>query len=207
MAVSKPNKVTSSEDFVWVSKFDAVAVKEFYHEFARLESDPDVTIIPIIIASYGGDVHHQLAMRDLIKSSSKPVATIAFGVAMSAGAALLASGSKGYRYASPDAGIMVHEVSTGWNGKTTDFVAEAKYLDYLNKLFIQRIAEDSGRTLEDFLKKIESLKNADWTMTAKEAKQWGIIDHIGVPRRHSRAAITGLVIPGQGKNKKVKKKS
>lgn len=203
MAPSNKNKVTEPADFIWVTKFDDDAIKNFYQEFVRLESDPDISIIPIIISSYGGDTHHCLAMRDLIKSSSKSVATVGFGVAMSSGGMLLAAGTKGYRFASPDAGILVHEVATSMSwSKTNDFVVEVKYLDYLNNLVMQRLAEDSGRTAADFLNKLHSLKNADWTMNAKEAKQWGLIDHIGVPRPHSRSAISGLIVPNQDKKKK-----
>lgn len=196
------DKVSGSDKMIWVSKFDAAAAKEFYHDFVQLENDPNVTIIPIIIASYGGETHHLMGMRDLIKSSTKPVATIAFGMAMSSGAALLFSGTKGHRYAAPDACIMVHEVSTGWQGKTTDFLNEAKFLEEINDLFVQRMAEDCGKTKEEFFEKMSSLKNADWILTPKDAKQWGMIDHIGLPRPTSKSQVSGISVPLASSKKK-----
>jgi ATP-dependent Clp protease protease subunit len=169
-------------NYIWVHKFTDESLKHFYEQFLELEVNPNIPVIVIVISSYGGDITAAFAMRDLIKSSSKPVATIALGKAMSAGAVLLAAGTQGLRFASPDALIMVHEVSSGTYGKSAEVKASAESLNFVNKLMFKNLAEDCGKTVKEFEEKLKSLKNADWTLTAKEAFDWGLIDEIAVPR-------------------------
>jgi ATP-dependent Clp protease protease subunit len=169
-------------NYIWVHKFTDESLKHFYEQFLELEANPDIPVIVIVVSSYGGDITSAFAMRDLIKSSSKPVATIALGKAMSAGAVLLAAGTQGLRFASPDALILVHEVSSGAYGKSTEVKASAESLNFVNKLMFKNLAEDCGKTVKEFEEKLRSLKNADWTLTAKEAFEWGLIDDIAIPR-------------------------
>lgn len=172
----------SEEKTVWVTDFDSEAVIRFYAKFMQLERDEEVRIIPIFINSYGGDVHALLAMRDMIKSSHKPVATIAVGMAMSCGASLLAAGTKDYRFAAPDAQILIHQVSGIAPGKADDIVEYAKVTADLNKTMFRNLAVDCGRDIDEFEKEIHKKKNVDWTLKVGAAKRWGLIDHVGIPR-------------------------
>jgi len=172
----------SETKVVWVTDFDSEAVIRFYDKFMQLEQDEEVQIIPVFINSYGGDVHALLAMRDMIKSSHKPVATIAVGMAMSCGASLLAAGTKDYRFAAPDAQILIHQVSGIAPGKADDIVEYAKVTAELNKTMFRNLATDCGRPLEEFEEEIHKKKNVDWTLKVGAAKRWGLIDHVGIPR-------------------------
>ena len=170
---------------LWVTDFDSESVIRFYEKFMDLEKDMETQIIPVFINSYGGEVYALTAMRDLIKSSHKPVATVGVGMAMSCGASLLAAGTKGYRFAAKDIQILIHQVSSFSLGKTSDITESAKVVAGLNKKMFQNLAEDTGKTLKDFEDKIQSKHNADWTLTASAARQWGMVDHIGIPRTNS----------------------
>jgi len=170
---------------VWVTDFDSDAVIRFYDKFMELEKDQECQIIPVFINSYGGEVYALTAIRDLIKSSHKPVATIGVGMAMSCGASLLAAGTKGYRFAAKDMHILIHQVSSFAVGKNADVQESAKVTAMLNKKLFQNLAEDTGKTLKDFDDKIKSKHNADWTLTAATARTWGIVDHIGIPRTNN----------------------
>ena len=173
----------SSEAFIWITDFSTESsIKEHFTKFIELEEDDEVDVIPIYINSTGGEVMVLTALRDMIKSSKKPVMTVALGQALSSGAYLLAAGTKGLRFASKDAFIMIHEVSGGVIGKSTDMAADAKWSTDLTKVLFKNLAEDTGTTYAKIVKRFESLKNADWVMTAKQAKAAGLIDHIGVPR-------------------------
>jgi ATP-dependent Clp protease, protease subunit len=176
---------SSDSKMVWVTEFDSDAVIRFYDKFLELEKDQETQIIPVFINSYGGDVYALTAMRDLIKSSHKPVATIGVGMAMSCGASLLAAGTKGYRFVSKDIHILIHQVSSFSVGKTADVTESAKITAMLNKKLFQNLADDSGRTVKEFEDKIKSKHNADWTLTGNTARQWGLVDHIGIPRNQS----------------------
>jgi hypothetical protein len=77
---------------------------------------------------------------------------------------------------------MIHEVSGMTMGKATDISEQAAIMQDLNKKLLANLAKDSGRSLKDVEKKLKIKKNADWTLTSSEAKDWGIVDHIAIPR-------------------------
>jgi ATP-dependent Clp protease, protease subunit len=167
---------------IWVSDFNEDSAPRFYEKFLELEEDPSVYVIPIFINSYGGSVYCLTAMRDLIKGSPKPVATICVGMAMSCGASLLAAGTKGFRFAAPDADILIHQVSGMSWGKTADIEEAGREYRRSNEKVFANLAADTGQSKDFFEQKIRSKNNADWTMTPKEAKKIGLIDHITIPR-------------------------
>lgn len=183
----------SAESSIWVTEFDDGALKKFSSQFFKLEADPEIEIIPIFICSFGGSVYNCLAMRDLIKSSNKKVATIAVGKAMSAGAALLAAGTKGMRFSSPNTTIMIHEVSSGAWGKNSEIQVSAQETERVNELMLMHLSGDAGKSVEIFKKKFIKLKNADWFLTSEEALKLGIIDGIQTPRVIQELATKGLV--------------
>jgi ATP-dependent Clp protease protease subunit len=182
---------------IWVTEFDSDSTKRFYDQFTDLERDDEAVIIPIFINSYGGEVYSLTAMRDLIKSSMKPVATIGIGMAMSCGASLLASGTKGFRFAAPDLSILVHEVSSGNFGKASDIQESARVIKELNRKMFDNLAHDCGKTRKQLDTEIKRRNNADWTLTARMAKKWGMVDEIGIPRMTANRteSILGTMIP------------
>jgi ATP-dependent Clp protease protease subunit len=168
---------------IYVNKFNEESLAKFVESLTLLESSPEIEVIPVYIDSYGGSVHTLIAMVDIIQSCSKPVATIALGKAMSCGALLLASGTKGYRFASPGCDIMIHEVSSISAGKMEDIKVDVKQTIKLNNHIFRLLQEASSQNQKDFFKKAcAKRKNTDWYLGAKEFKKLGLIDHIGVPR-------------------------
>lgn len=170
------------KDYIFVSEFDDSTLETFIADFSRLEQDPIISVIAIYVSSYGGESHVVMAMRDMIKSSPKPVATIAIGKAMSAGASLLAAGTPNYRFASESTEIMIHDMSSGEVGKAADIVQAAGDLARFSEYYFQCLANDIGQTIEFIKEELRNRNNSDWSMTAKEAKKIGLIDHIGFPR-------------------------
>ena len=196
----------SDKQFIWVDKFDEDSTESFFQEFLTLEKNPAINIIPIFISSYGGEVFSLIAMRDLIKSSMKPVATIAIGKAMSCGVCLLAAGTKGCRFASADSMIMIHQISSRTGGKTSDIIEDAAMLAALNNKVFTNLAKDTGKPLKNIEKTINSKNNADWSLTVEEAKKWGIIDHIAIPRMGQETQATNLIsVPTYDSMKKMAK--
>ena len=96
------------------------------------------------------------------------------GQAASMGAILLAGGTVGKRFALPSSRVMIHQPMGGVQGQTTDISIQAKEILRLKKLCIDYISEKSGKSKDDVAKDIER----DYYMTAEEAKEYGIVDHI-----------------------------
>ena len=179
------SKISTLDDlpFVYVTEFNDAAVKDFYININKLESDPGVKIIPIMINSYGGAVYSLLAMLDILSSTTKPVCTVAMGKAMSCGSVLLAAGTPGYRYVGKNAHIMIHEVSTFSYGKKTEVKSDLKNTEKLNDILLQKLAEFCKKKDKKFFhKEIKKRVNLDWFLNGSECKKLGLIDVVGMPR-------------------------
>lgn len=181
--------------FCWVTEFKDESMREFFEKFSELEQDQEVSIIPIMISSYGGEIDVLSAMRDIVKSAGKPVATIAFGKAMSAGAALLACGSPGLRFAARNTSIMIHEMSAGAEGKAEEIKNSAADIARTNKKFMRALASDMGMPYKSLMQELARRKNTDWFLTAHEAKKIGMVDHVGIPRIVSVPASVQIAVP------------
>lgn len=184
-------KFTKSEDispdsiekaFILVVNFTEEAFGAFLKEFVALERNENVETIVIYISSYGGYVDCLNPMRDLIKSCTKPVATVVLGKAMSCGVCLAASGTPGYRFAAPTCSFMIHEISGGAHGKHADIEITAEEMKRINKVTMTNLAQDMGKSYKWLMGKLHDRKNTDWYMDSKGALDLGIIDHIGIPR-------------------------
>lgn len=142
-----------------------------------LESeDPDREIY-LYINSPGGSITDGMAIVDTINYIKCPVSTICVGLAASMGAVLLASGTKGKRFATPNAEILIHQpliAGGGLSGQTTEIKIHADHMvktrDKLNKLLSEKTGQD--------LATIEKDTERDNYMTAEEALKYGLIDGI-----------------------------
>ena len=142
-----------------------------------LESeDPDREIY-LYINSPGGSITDGMAIVDTINYIKCPVTTICVGLAASMGAVLLASGTKGKRFATPNAEILIHQpliAGGGLSGQTTEIKIHADHMvktrEKLNKLLSERTGQD--------LATIERDTERDRYMTAEEALKYGLIDGI-----------------------------
>ncbi len=181
---SKVSNLATTEDlsFIYVTNFNDEAVKEFYINIRKLDSDPKVKIIPIIINSYGGQVYSLLAMLDILSNVSKPVCTVALGKAMSCGSLLLAAGTHGYRYVGENADIMIHEVSSAAWGKTTEVKEDIKNTARLNDMILTKLSKLCHKKDKKFFhREIKKRTNLDWYLTGKDCTKLGIADKVGVP--------------------------
>ncbi|MCC0686074.1 ATP-dependent Clp protease proteolytic subunit [Clostridioides sp. ZZV14-6345] len=137
-----------------------------------LESeDPDSDII-IYINSPGGAVTAGFAIYDTIKYVRCDVSTICIGMAASMSAFLLAGGTKGKRYALPNAEIMIHQPMSGAKGQATDVKIAVDNILKTKEKLDRILSENTGKSIEDI--RIDR----DNFMTALEAKEYGLIDYI-----------------------------
>jgi ATP-dependent Clp protease protease subunit len=135
--------------------------------------DPDKDIY-FYINSPGGVITPGLSMFDTMNYIKPDIVTICIGQAASMGAFLLASGTKGKRYALPHARIMIHQPSGGAQGQSTDIQIQAKEIQRLKDTLNEILAEKTGKTA----KRIEKDTERDNFMSAKEAVEYGLIDKV-----------------------------
>ncbi|MCI5851117.1 MAG: ATP-dependent Clp endopeptidase proteolytic subunit ClpP [Sutterellaceae bacterium] len=143
-----------------------------------LESENPEKDISLYIDSPGGSVYAGLGIYDTIQFIKPDVNTICFGMAASMGAFLLAAGTKGKRYALPNSRIMIHQPSGGSQGMASDIEIQANEILFLKKQLNSILAERTGQSLET----IQRDTDRDNFMTPREAKAYGLIDHIFVKR-------------------------
>jgi len=130
--------------------------------------------IDMYINSPGGSVCDGLAIIDVMRMIRSPVSTICVGEAASMAAWILAAGEKGSRFATPNSEIMIHQIFTGFRGRTSDIEVESRKLIADQKRMVEMLAEFTGQSPE----KISSDVQANFYMNAQEAKEYGIIDEL-----------------------------
>ena len=135
--------------------------------------DPDKDIY-FYINSPGGVITSGLSMFDTMNYIKPDIVTICIGQAASMGAFLLASGTKGKRYALPHARIMIHQPSGGAQGQSTDIQIQAQEIQRLKDTLNEILAEKTGKTA----KRIEKDTERDNFMSGKEAVEYGLIDKV-----------------------------
>lgn len=133
--------------------------------------------IKLYINSPGGSVYDGLAIYDTIQYIKPDVQTIGIGLQASMGAFLLSSGTKGKRVALPNSRIMIHQPSSGTQGKVTDQEITLRESIYLK----QRLNEILSKNTCQDISKIEKDADRDYWMSAKEAKKYGLIDEVIFP--------------------------
>lgn len=142
-----------------------------------LDSKSDEDII-LIINSPGGSVTSGMAIYDCMKAGIHcDVVTVATGMAASMGAFLLAAGTKGKRYATESAEIMIHQPLGGVQGQATDISLVADHIQHLKKKLAGILSEECGKSLKKLMHDTERDK---W-MSSDDAKEYGFIDHVGYP--------------------------
>ena len=139
-----------------------------------LESENPNKDINMYINSPGGSVTAGLAIYDTMQYVKCDIQTICMGQAASMGAILLAGGSVGKRYALPSSRVMIHQPWGGAQGQESDIAIQAKEIIRLKKLSIKYFAVKTGKSEEEVAKDMER----DFYMSADEALEYGIIDHI-----------------------------
>lgn len=139
-----------------------------------LESEDPSKDIHLYINSPGGSVTAGMAIYDTMKYIKCDVEVTCIGMAASMGAFLLSSGTKGKRYALPNAEIMIHQPLGGAQGQATEIQIAAEHILKTKKKLNEILASNSGQPLEV----VEADTDRDNWMTAKEAQEYGLIDKV-----------------------------
>ena len=139
-----------------------------------LEAENPKKEVSMYINSPGGVVTSGLAMYDTMQFIRPPVSTLCTGQAASMGSLLLAAGAKDLRFALPNARIMVHQPSGGFQGQATDSMLHAQEILSLKKRLNEIYVRHTGQPL----KKIEDALERDMFLTAEMAKDFGLIDRV-----------------------------
>jgi len=143
-------------------------------QLIHLESEDPEKDIQIYINSPGGQVYSGLAIYDTMQYIKPDIQTTCIGIAMSMGAIFLAGGTKGKRVALPNAKILIHQVSGGFQGQATDIEIQARETINLKRRLEEIIAQHTGKPTEQVAKDMER----DYFMTSQEAQDYGIIDNV-----------------------------
>ena len=139
-----------------------------------LESEDPGKDIQLYINSPGGSVTAGMAIYDTMKYIKCDVATTCIGMAASMGAFLLAGGTKGKRFALPNAEVMIHQPLGGAQGQATEIQIAAEHILKTKKKLNSILAENCGKPLDVVMADTE---RDNW-MSAEEAKAYGLIDHV-----------------------------
>jgi ATP-dependent Clp protease protease subunit len=132
----------------------------------------------VYVNSPGGSAYAGLAIYDTMQYIRPDVSTICVGMAMSMGAILLCGGTTGKRFALPNAKIMIHQGSSGFEGSPADIEIHAQEILSIRQRMIEIVAGHTGRPVEQIRDDIDR----DRFMTSEEAKAYGVIDEVIEPR-------------------------
>jgi len=130
--------------------------------------------IQLYINTPGGSVTAGLAIYDTMQYVKSPISTVCIGLAGSMGATLLAAGSKGKRFALPNAEILLHQVAGGVTGEAVEIEITAKQIIKIKDKLNRILAKHTGQPIE----RVEKDTDRDFYLSAEEAKEYGIIDEV-----------------------------
>ncbi|MDD5340978.1 MAG: ATP-dependent Clp endopeptidase proteolytic subunit ClpP [Patescibacteria group bacterium] len=156
------------------SPIDDAVANTVIAQLLFLDSEDPKKDIKLYVNSPGGSVTAGLAIYDTMQYIRPDVTTVCVGIAASMAAVLLAAGAKGKRFALPNSEVMIHQVMGGAEGQATDVKIRAEHIlkikDLLNKILAKHTNQSEA--------KIEKDTDRDYFLSAKEAKEYGLIDKI-----------------------------
>ena len=156
-------------------------------QLVHLESEDPEKDIHLYINSPGGAISSMFAIYDTMHYIKPDVETIVMGQAASASAVLLASGTKGKRYALPHSRVLIHQPHGGAEGQAVDIEIQAREIIRYRKLLDELLAQHTGQSIE----KISKDTDRDFIMTAEEAKAYGVIDEVITSRKSPELTAAG----------------
>ncbi len=163
------NRVVFLQGEIYTGNANEVVMKLLYLQSENRRKD-----IHFYLNSPGGDVVATLAIYDTMQILSCPVSTYCVGQAASGAAVLLTGGTKGKRYALPNARVMLHQPYGGVGGQISDIEIQANEILRNRQMLNEIIAKHSGRDLE----KIAKDTDRDFFLSAEEAKEYGLVDEV-----------------------------
>ena len=143
-------------------------------QLLHLESEDPDKDIDLYINSPGGHVYAGLAIYDTMQFIKPDVQTICVGIAMSMGALLLAGGADGKRMSLPNSKILIHQVSSAFQGQATDIEIHAKEIIDVRRRLDEILAKHTGQDIEKVARDTER----DYFMSAEEATDYNLIDRV-----------------------------
>jgi ATP-dependent Clp protease protease subunit len=162
-------------------------------QLIHLESEDPDKDISMYVNSPGGVMSAGFAMYDAMQFIQPDVQTICFGIAMSAASLLLAGGAPGKRCALPNARILIHQPSGGFQGQSSDIEIHAREILFQRKRLEQVYAEHTGESIE----RIHDDLERDRFFTPEEARDYGLIDEIITARNLGSAPAAGFAAASQ----------
>jgi ATP-dependent Clp protease, protease subunit len=139
-----------------------------------LDHEDPTKPISLYLNSPGGGIYAGLAIYDTMQQIQAPISTIAIGFAASFGTVLLTAGTKGYRYALPNATVHLHQPLGGAQGQASDIEIQAKEILRLRANLNEILSHHTGQPIE----RIAEDTDRDYYMTAEQAKEYGLIDEV-----------------------------
>ena len=130
--------------------------------------------IVIQINSPGGSVTAGMAIYDTMNYIKARIVTIGLGLCASMGAFLLSAGSYGHRFATENCEVLIHQPLGGAQGQATDIMIAARHIERVRENMNRILSENTGKSIEQ----IHIDTDRDYIMSAKEAKEYGLIDHV-----------------------------
>ena len=152
-----------------------------------LEGEDPEKDIQFYINSPGGSISAGMAIYDTMKFIKCDVSTICVGMAASMGAFLLAGGTKGKRFSLPHSEILIHQPLGGTQGQASDIAIQAAHMARIKEQMNRILAENTGKTYEEL---VHDTDRDNW-MTAQQALEYGLIDHIYESRKEIEEAMNG----------------
>jgi ATP-dependent Clp protease protease subunit len=156
------------------SPIDDAVANTVIAQLLFLDSEDPKKDIKLYINSPGGSVTAGLAIYDTMQYIRPNVSTVCVGIAASMAAVLLAAGEKGKRFALPNSEVMIHQIMGGAEGQATDIKIRAEHILKIKDLLNKILAKHTGQAES----KIEKDTDRDYFLSAKEAKEYGLIDKI-----------------------------
>ena len=159
------------------SAIDDNVANSIVSQLLFLQAQDSEKDIYLYINSPGGSVTAGFAIYDTIQHIKPDVQTICIGMAASMGSFLLAAGTKGKRFALPNAEVMIHQPLGGAQGQATEIEIAANHILKTREKLNRILAERTGQNIET----IQKDTDRDNFLTAEEAKEYGLIDHVMQP--------------------------
>lgn len=173
------NEVLPPPIICYLNSITDESAKDFTLDMAAAH-EREQDFVPIVINSNGGLTYAMWSIIDVMQSSKIPIVTIIEGRAFSAGAMIAAMGNIGSRYMSTNSFMCLHEISASQTeSKPTQMINFSTHLIEENKKMFEIIAKHCGVEKDFFTNKVK--ENPEWYLTAEEAKEVRLIDHIGIP--------------------------
>jgi ATP-dependent Clp protease protease subunit len=157
-----------------IDTIDMAMANEIVAQLLYLESDSSEKDICMYINTPGGRMDAMYAIYDTMSYIKPEIMTVGFGQVMSAGTFLIAGGKKGKRYALPNTQFMIHEISSGTEGKAHEMFNYVKHLEASYEKFAKYMSKFTGQKLT----KVKDDMKIDYYMSSEEAKNYGLIDEV-----------------------------